>query len=187
MTMRSELNEEVCKKMLDSFKRSENSVGLAARAKQNTCATQYFHDFIISEHIPSEGRLRSNLEIYAQTLDVLLFKFDRRFSSDSTVLWKAMEALSPTSNNFMDFGTLKPLYEHSVTIPVVKDQLLPANASLYDLEAECRIFKRVLKDVEWPKLDGRFDLVAVSKHVRMRHCHTAPVLTTLYNVAITAG
>ena len=33
MTMRSELNEEVCKKMLDSFKRSENSVALAARAK----------------------------------------------------------------------------------------------------------------------------------------------------------
>ena len=98
-----------------------------------------------------------------------------------------MEALSPTSNNLMDFGTIKPFYEHSVTIPVVKDQLLPANASLYDLEAECRIFKRVLKDVEWPKLDGRIDLVTVSKHVRMRHHHTAPVLTTLYNVAITAG
>ena len=148
---------------------------------------QHFHDFIVSEHIPFESRLRSNLDIYAQTLDFLLFEFDRLFSSDNTAISTAMEALSPTSNNFMNFGTLKPLYEYSTTIPVVKDQILSANTFLYDLETECKIFKRVLKNVKWPKLGGRIDLVAVSKHVRIHHRHTALLLTTFYNVAITAG
>ncbi len=185
--MRDELDEEVCTGMMENFKRSEDSASLVARGRRNTQAPQHFHDFIISEHLPSENRPRSNLEIYAETLDVLLFEFDRRFSSNNTSLWKAMQALSPTSNTFMDFDTLKPLYDYSATIPAVKDQLLSSNASLIDLEAECRIFKRVLKDVEWPKLDHRIDLVAVSTHVKTHHHDTAPLLATLYNVAITAG
>ena len=90
----------------------------------------YFHYCAISEHIPSEGRLCSNLQIYAQTLDVLLFTFDQHFSSNNTALGKAMEALSPTSNKFMDFGTLKPHYEYSVTSRVTSKGEQSSTSSL---------------------------------------------------------
>lgn len=186
--IRGKLSSEMCDELLEEFRQSTDIVSYETRVRRNTSAPQRFQDFVISEHIPSsENTTRSKLHIYAETLDLLISEFDRRFSSENTNLWKAMEALSPDSKSFLDFETLKPWYDYCESIPVVKELLLERKVSLDDLEAECRIFKRVLTDIKWAKVNETTDLVAVAVHVRNNHQSTAPVLTTLYDAAITAG
>ena len=78
--------------------------------RRTISAPTRFNDFIITEPIPSENiAQRSKLEIFAESLDLLEAEFERRFASENTELWKAMEALSPSSPNFLDYETLKPL------------------------------------------------------------------------------
>ena len=60
--------------------------------------------------------------------------------------------------------------------------------SAKDLEAECRIFTRVFKDKEWPRNEnGRINLVEVARIVMNGHRDGAPILASLYKLAITAG
>ena len=57
-----------------------------------------------------------------------------------------------------------------------------------DLEAECRIFSRALDGKTWhADENGKIDLVDVANIVEKDHGKTAPVLTELYKVAVTAG
>lgn len=185
--IRGKLSTEMCEELLEEFRQSTDIISYETRVRRNTSAPQHFRDFFISECIPSENTTRSKLQIYAETLDLLISEFDRRFSSENTDLWKAMEALSPDSKSFLDFETLKPWYGYCESIPVIKELLLERKVSLDDLEAECRIFKRVLNKIKWAQVNETTDLVAVAVHVRNNHQSTAPVLTTLYDAAITAG
>ena len=46
----------------------------------------------------------------------------------------------------------------------------------------------LFKDKQWPKVEnGKVDLVDVAAIIKKDHENRAPVLTSLYNVAITAG
>lgn len=185
--IRNGLNAEQCDEMLETFRKSGDIISLETRVRRKTKAPQHFQNFILTEHLPAEKTQRSKLEIYAETLDLLSTEFDRRFSSQNTDLWKAMEALSPKSENFLEFEELKPLFEYCSTIPMAKERFTEARISIDDLEAECRIFKRVLKDVKWVEVDDKIDLVDVVTHVKNLHTETAPILSILYQVAITAG
>ena len=99
-----------------------------------------------------------------------------------------MEALSPVSKNFLDKDALKPLFDYSASIPVVKEKLEKQCLNSGYLDAECKIFKRVLSEKEWPKhKHGKVDLNAVAKFMNMEYKTLAPVLCTLYHVALTAG
>ena len=61
--------------------------------------------------------------IFREALDLIENEFERRFAADTTTLWAAMEALSPVSKNFLDEDALKPLFDYSASIPVVKEEL----------------------------------------------------------------
>ena len=126
--------------------------------------------------------------IFREALDLIENEFERRFAADTTTLWAAMEALSPVSKNFLDEDALKPLFDYSASIPVVKEELEKQCLNSGYLKAECRIFKRVLSEKEWPTHEhGKVDLDAVAKFINMEYKTLAPVLCILYNVAVTAG
>ena len=89
---------------------------------------------------------------------------------------------------FFNSDVLQSLFEYAESIPVVRDYFLKHNLSIQDLNAECRIFSRVFKDKQWPKVEnGKVDLVDVAAIIKKDHENSVPVLTSLYNVAITAG
>ena len=99
-----------------------------------------------------------------------------------------MEALSSNSPYFLQYDVLKPLYDYAVTIPVVSELFVKLKVSDADLEAECRIFSRALGGKTWhADENGKIDLVDVANIVEKDHGKTAPVLTELYQVAVTAG
>ena len=99
-----------------------------------------------------------------------------------------MEALWPNSIRFLCYNTLKPLFGYARTIPVLRDFYIKHNLSLEDLEAECRIFSRVLAGKEWPKDNKEgIDLVQVGYIICNEYGDSAPVVSSLYKVAITAG
>ena len=83
--------------------------------------------------------------------------------------------------------SLKPLFTYSKCIPAVKEYFMKSNLNDEDLRAECKIFSRVLTGYEWPHNEhSPIDLVDVARHVLNEYGKTAPVLSTLYGVAVTA-
>ena len=57
-------------------------------------------DYLITGLLPSDKEDRNKKQIYAETLDLLENEFDRRFASNNTTLWKAMEALHTSAEKF---------------------------------------------------------------------------------------
>lgn len=183
-----ELNEEECEKMVADFQKSVNVTEVSNVQRRRTSIPKHFDDFIITEQIPSESRSRSKLEVFKESLQLIEAEFDRRFAPSNTTLWEAMEALSPRSSHFLNYKTLIPLYEYASTIPVLNKMFVELGVSLKDLKAECRIFSRVLKETKWPENeDGTVDLVVVTKLMAKEHGKSAPILSNLYKVAVTAG
>lgn len=157
------------------------------RPKRSATIPDHFSDYVIDESLPTNNR-RTNAEIIEECLDLLLSEFERRFSTENIALWQAMCALSPTDDKFLDFETMEPLFLYAETIPVLKDFFVKENLSGVDLEAECRIFARVLKNKEWEKDENdRVDLVEVSRFMTQNHGKGAPVLVSLFDLATTAG
>ena len=185
---REGLNDEKCENIVTNFKNADDIVEVETRVKRKTKTPVRLEAYFLTENIPSENEPPSNLQFYVEALDSLEREFDRRFASDNTELWTAMEALSPSSQNFLDVEILKPLYEYSTKIPVIKEIFVKSHLSFSDLDAECRIFARVLLNKEWPRHEhGKIDLVAVARYMEEDHKETAPVLTMIYRVAVTAG
>ncbi|CAB4015919.1 zinc finger MYM-type 1 [Paramuricea clavata] len=185
-------NEKV-KKMVDDFLESvritsTDGVQVQRRPTRNTAVPSRFDDFLITDRIPSANNSRTNCQIFVECLDLLDAEFLRRFSEENIALWEAMLALSPSSDNYLDYDALIPLFEYAVNIPVIRDFYQKEKLSREDLEAECRIFSRVFKDKEWPKnAADKVDLSEVANIVIKEHQKGAPVLSSLYKVAITAG
>ena len=99
-----------------------------------------------------------------------------------------MESLSPNSEKFIEAESLKPLFEYAKTIPVLRREYSRLNVSIEDLKGECRFFSRVLRNKEFRKDEnGVIDLVEVGSHLIEKHKESAPILCSLYKVAITAG
>ena len=99
-----------------------------------------------------------------------------------------MEAFPPNPPYFLQYDVPKPLYDYAVTIPVVSELFVKLNVSDADLEAECRIFSRALCGKTWhADENGKIDLVDVANIVEKDQGKTAPVLTELFKVAVTAG
>jgi hypothetical protein len=104
------------------------------------------------------------------------------------VLFNSQDNYPPSSDNYLDYDALIPLFEYAVNIPVIRDFYQKEKLSHEDLEAECRIFSHVFKDKEWPKnAADKVDLSEVANIVIKEHQKGAPVLSSLYKVAITAG
>ena len=145
-------------------------------------------DYLITGLLSSNEENRSRKQIYAETLDLLENEFNRRFASNNTVLWTAMEALHPHAEKFLNADALTPLFAYAKSIPFVKESFVKSNLGVEDLKAECKIFGRVFADKEWPRNEhGHIDLVDVALHVLKEYSNTAPVLSTLYRVGVTAG
>ena len=98
-----------------------------------------------------------------------------------------MSALSPSSDVYLKYDILKPLFEYAATIPVLKDFYSKEKLSTKDLEAECRIYACVFKDKEWPKnKNEKIDRSEVAIIVFRDHQQGTPVLSSLYQVTVTA-
>ena len=96
--------------------------------------------------------------------------------------------LSPSSDVYLKYDILKPLFEYAATIPVLKDFYLKEKNFHQRLEAECRIYARVFKDKEWPKNENeKIDTSEVAIIVFRDHQQENLVLSSLYKVAVTAG
>ena len=183
-----ELNEDQCEQMVADFRKSLNVTEVTNVQQRKSSLPMHLNELIITEHIPSKSHARSKVEVFKEALHLIETEFNSRFASSNTILWEAMEALSPRSSNFLNYETLIPLYEYASTIPVLYETFAELGVSSKDLKAECRIFSRVLKDARWPeKKDGRIDLVAVANIVAKDHGKSAPILSNLYRVAVTAG
>ena len=95
---------------------------------------------------------------------------------------------SPNLEKFIDIESLKPLFEYAKTIPILRRKYSRLNVSIEVLKGECRIFSRVLRNKEFSKDEnGVIDLVEVGSHLIEKHKESAPILGSLYEVAITAG
>ena len=100
----------------------------------------------------------------------------------------AMAALSPLSGNFLQYDALKPMFDYAEKIPVLNELHTKENLTARDLEAESRIFPRVLKEKKWPKDEnGKIDLIQVAGIITKDQYTSAPILVLLYKLAITAG
>ena len=105
---RGDLDGDKCKEMVQDFKQSSSIPEAQTGQRRRTLAPSRLDDYLITERIPSENISRSKLSIFIEALDLLETEFDRRFASENTDLWKAMEALSPSSQNFLQYEVLKP-------------------------------------------------------------------------------
>ena len=180
--MRTNSSSEKFTEMVTNFKEKKEILTCDTRVKRNTSPPQQLRDYIITEHLHSDNT-RNDLQIYNETLDLLIEEFDRRVSSDDTELWKAMESLSPKSSNFMDADTLEPLFDYCVTIPAVNDVFIEKKVGFNDFKAESRIFKRILAN----EFSEPENLVDIAVFMKKHHQETAPVFTKLYEVAVTTG
>ncbi|CAB4034709.1 Hypothetical predicted protein, partial [Paramuricea clavata] len=71
---------------------------------------------------------------------------------------------------------------------IALDFYLKEKLATKDLEAECKIYARVFKDKEWPKNENeKIDLSEVAIIVINNHQKGAPILSSLYKVAVTSG
>ena len=84
---------------------------------------------------------------------------------------------------------MAPLYEWAIKIPLVRNKFLAKDLSAQDLEAKCRIFKKILlgKESHHETRKGVIDLVKVTTFMVRNHVDTAPVLTMLYRLVVAAG
>ena len=191
---RKTVTDEKTKKMVVDFfegVRVTTTNGEQRRPRRNTAISSRFTDFLVTKNqLPSENNRRPNIRIFIECLDLLHAEFIRRFSTENILLWEAMSALSPSSDVhvYLKYDILKPLFEYAATIPVLKDFYSKEKLSTKDLEAECRIYARVLKDKEWPKnKNEKIDISEVAIIVFRDHQQGALVLSSLYKVAVTAG
>ena len=181
-TVTSEKTKKMVDEFLDDVKVSTTS-GKQGRPKRNTAIPHRFDDFLVTESLPSENTERPNIQIFIECLDLLNAEFIRRFSTENIALWEAMSALSPSSDVYLKYDILKPLFEYANTIPVLKDFYLKEKLTTKDLEAECRIYARVFKDKEWPKNENqKIDLSEVAMIVINNHQKGAPILSSWYKL-----
>ena len=187
---RETVTKEKTKKMVDDFFEGERVTTNEEqrRPRRNTTIPSHFNDFLETEIMQSEKNRRPNLQIFIECLDLLYDEFIRRFSTENIALWEAISALSPSSDVYLKYDILKPLFEYATTIPVLRDFYLKQKRSNKDLEAECRIYARGFKDKEWPKNEHeKIDLSEVAIIVIKNHQKRAPILSSLYQVAVTSG
>ncbi len=69
----------------------------------------------MTECLPSENAKRPNIQIFIECLDLLNAEFTRRFSTENIALLEAMSALSPSSDVYLKYDILKPLFEYATT------------------------------------------------------------------------
>ena len=81
-----------------------------------------------------------------------------------------MSAVSPSYDVYFTYDI--PIFEYAKAILVLRDFYLKEKVSNKDLEAECRIYAHLFKDKEWPKDENQ---------------KGAPILSSLYKVAVTSG
>ena len=145
------------------------------------------NEYVITERIPS--RDLDLHRIVVECVDKIESEFVTRFADKYTEIWSAMEALLPSSANFLDLQYLLPLFKYVASIPKVKEKLVENCLKQDDLEAECRIYKRILSKQDWSSLQirGTIDMGKLCEFVISRHSEGAPILAQLYKVAITAG
>lgn len=191
---RENITNNKVRKMIDDFLESvrvTTTNGVQRGPRRNTAIPSHFHDFLVTESVPSENNRLPNIQIFIECLDLLYAEFIRRFSTENIALWEVMSALSPSSDVYLDYDTLRPLFDYAETIPVLRDFYLKEKLSTKVLEAECRIFSRVFKDKEWPKngndKNPKIDLNEVANIVTKNHQKGAPILSSLYKLAITSG
>ena len=132
-----------------------------------------FDDFVVSERIPGDHEKRLYTEV-----------FRIRYSSQNVLL---CETLSPASNHVLDYEGLSPIFDYAETILAITAFLVKNELNLKDLKAECRIFSLVFKNKEWPKRNGKIDLVEVYENIKREHQKSIAILVLLYQLAITAS
>ena len=86
------------------------------KAIGSTNIPQQYDDYVLTETVPL--RDDTNLRrIAVEVVDKMEQEFSSRFASTNTLLWSAMESLSPSSETFLDVKCLEPFYiiRHSDT------------------------------------------------------------------------
>ena len=167
--------------------------GDSTRPNRRTSLPGYLNDSVITDFVPqrNNNNLRS---IVTNCIDRMEEDFNRRFSSENTAIWSALEYLVPSSyTTFLDYTLIAPLFSWATTIPAVKQRFIQEQLTTTNLEAECRVFSRILgKEYEAGSFEhdtrkGTIDILKVAIYMARNHRETAPVLTTLYRLAITIG
>ena len=185
---RSLLNDVFIEKMISDFKEKNQITVERSKEKRSKSVPAHFQDFVITDPIPADSNYSNNAQTFKECLDLIETEFERRFSNDDVTLWHSMESLSPKFEKFLDADLLNPLFEYAKTIPVIQREYSRLNVSVEDLKGECRIFSRVLKNKEFTKDgNGVVDLVDFASHIIEKYVESAPILCSLYRVAITAG
>lgn len=164
----------------------------SSRSSRSTNLPSYLRDSVITDFVPNRDNVNLRA-VVTKCVDRMEEDFSRRFSSENTDVWSSMECLLPSwKDEFMDSKRLEPLFKYAMTIPTIKTKMLSEGLSNIDLDAECRIYRRILRN-EHEK--GSFlhdtrkdvDINKVCAFLVRNHKDSAPVLTILYRVAVTAG
>ena len=99
-----DLNEDQCEQMVTDFRKSLNIIEVTNVRQRKGSLPIYFIDFmlIVTKHIPSKSHAHSKVEVFKESLHLIETEFNSRFASSNTILWEAMEALSPRSSKFLN-------------------------------------------------------------------------------------
>ena len=172
------------RKGVDSSRRSSRSTNLPSYLRD---------DSVITDIVPNRDDVNLRA-VVAMTVDRMEEEFSRRFSSENTDVWSSMECLLPSASkeSFLDSDSLEPLFDYAMTIPTIKSRMLSEALGKVDLRAECHVYRRVLgKELEKGSFKhatrNDIDMNKVCAYMIRHHAESAPVLTILYRVAVTAG
>ena len=116
----------------------------SSQSSRTTSLSSRLHDSVITCLLPNRDtkNLRS---VVTNCIDRMEREFDRLFSSEDNKVWNAMESLLPSSPNFLNLNDLEPLFQYAMTIPPVKRRFLSETLGIVDLDAECRVYRRILR------------------------------------------
>ena len=88
------------------------------------------------------------MQVYYSTLDVALEEMNSRFSDVNLSLLSAMQALLPTSDNFLDVDTLRPFLQHyEIDISEVQIEVMTAKRLLRNSKSKLEFLHHVYNEL----------------------------------------
>ena len=162
---------------------------IVGEKRQRYAPRNLIDDYIVTERLPSESNVASRKlrPVLVQMVDLLSTELDERFDDQNTSLWVSMEALMPSTKNFLNPVSLSKLFEYALTVPLIARKL--EGKSLKNLRAECQVFKVPLEEVEWDidQSTKSIDFNKVTSYVIKHFSKSAVILTQLYKLSVVAG
>ena len=189
LPMKYQKEEDIQREVETSMKVDLQGDEHQSKKRKKSVPKAMIQDFFVTEHLPSASANETTQfrPVLVEMVDSLSSELEGRFKENNTSLWSSMLALLPSCDSFLDVESLKPLFQYSMTVPVIARKL--EGKTIDNLRAECQVFRPVLQSSEWtvdPSTKS-ININEVAGYMIKNYAGAATVLTQLYKLSITAG